>query len=259
MSSLAQASLSLRKEVRLKVVIREFLMNRLLKKVTQFTVSFALMGLSYQTIAQTEIDLENEDNRIAYALGVNIGQNLASQGMLDNVDLKTFFAGMLDAVTGEPKLSDEEMFAAIQTFQQRVEEEAQAAVSGNLAESSEFLSINSTKEGVVTLESGLQYLVLESGEDDAASPTAEDAVLAHYHGTLSDGTVFDSSVDRGEPAQFGLNQVISGWTEALQLMKIGDKWRLFLPPNLAYGEASPTPAIPPNSALIFDVELLEIR
>jgi len=106
---------------------------------------------------------------------------------------------------------------------------------------------------------GLQYLILESGDASGASPTADNSVLAHYHGTLIDGTVFDSSVDRGEPAQFGLSQVISGWTEALQLMKVGDKWRLFLPSNLAYGEQSPTPAIPPNSALIFDVELLEIR
>ncbi|MBT3858671.1 MAG: FKBP-type peptidyl-prolyl cis-trans isomerase, partial [Gammaproteobacteria bacterium] len=97
------------------------------------------------------------------------------------------------------------------------------------------------------------------GDASGASPTADNSVLAHYHGTLIDGTVFDSSVDRGEPAQFGLSQVISGWTEALQLMKVGDKWRLFLPSNLAYGEQSPTPAIPPNSALIFDVELLEIR
>ena len=118
---------------------------------------------------------------------------------------------------------------------------------------------NADKEGVVSLESGLQYLILTSCPADGPSPEVNEAVLAHYHGTLTDGTVFDSSVDRGEPAQFGLSQVIAGWTEALQLMKVGDKWRLFIPPAMAYGTSSPTPAIPPNSALIFDVELLEIR
>ena len=99
---------------------------------------------------------------------------------------------------------------------------------------------------------------MESGPD-GPTPTTSDSVLAHYHGTLTDGSVFDSSVDRGEPATFGVSQVISGWTEALQLMSVGDKWRLYIHPDMAYGEASPTPAIPPNSALIFEVELLEIR
>ena len=98
-----------------------------------------------------------------------------------------------------------------------------------------------------------------SGPADGASPTASNSVLAHYHGTLPNGSVFDSSVDRGEPATFGVSQVISGWTEAVQLMKVGDKWRLYIPPDMAYGEASPTPAIPPNSALVFEVELLEVR
>jgi len=151
------------------------------------------------------------------------------------------------------------MFAALQIFQERLASQAQAALEQSRAASASFLQENSAKDGVVTLASGLQYLILESGDASGASPTADNSVLAHYHGTLIDGTVFDSSVDRGEPAQFGLSQVISGWTEALQLMKVGDKWRLFLPSNLAYGEQSPTPAIPPNSALIFDVELLEIR
>ena len=108
------------------------------------------------------------------------------------------------------------------------------------------------------LESGLQYEVLASG-GGGESPTTTNTVLAHYHGTLSDGSVFDSSVERGDPASFGVSQVIAGWTEALQLMTVGDKWRLYIHPDMAYGEASPTPAIPPNSALIFEVELLEIN
>ena len=135
---------------------------------------------------------------------------------------------------------------------------ASAALNENLAASEAYLAENGQRNGVVTLESGLQYEIMESGPD-GPSPTTSDSVLAHYHGTLTDGSVFDSSVDRGQPATFGVSQVIAGWTEALQLMKVGDKWRLYIHPAMAYGEASPTPAIPPNSALIFEVELLEIR
>ena len=215
--------------------------------------------LSAQLFAQDDTGLESEDAQIAYSLGVNIGQNLQSQGLLDNVELDTFMVGMLDAIGGEVKMDEEDMFAAIQLFQQRMAQEQQAALAESTAASVEFLANNSGQEGVVTLESGLQYMVLESGPAGSASPSATDSVLAHYHGTLIDGTVFDSSVDRGEPAQFGLSQVISGWTEGLQLMSVGDKWRLFIPAAMAYGEASPTPDIPPNSALIFDVEILEIR
>jgi FKBP-type peptidyl-prolyl cis-trans isomerase len=173
--------------------------------------------------------------------------------------MNSFVAGMRDAAGGTIQLSNEELFAAIQLFQERMTAAAQAEMEANLASTQAFLESNGAREGVVSTASGLQYEVISSGPADGESPTANDAVLAHYHGTLIDGTVFDSSVDRGEPAEFGLNQVISGWTEALQLMNVGDKWRLFLPPNLAYGEQSPTPAIPPNSALIFEVELLEIR
>ena len=143
-------------------------------------------------------------------------------------------------------------------MQRQAEEEA-AALAGNLAESEAFLTENSQNSGVTVLESGLQYEIIQSGPADGESPTSSNSVLAHYHGTLPDGSVFDSSVDRGEPATFGVSQVIAGWTEALQLMKVGDKWRLFIPPDMAYGEASPTPAIPPNSALVFEVELLEVR
>jgi FKBP-type peptidyl-prolyl cis-trans isomerase FklB len=166
---------------------------------------------------------------------------------------------MLDAIGGEVRMDEEDMFAAIQLFQQRMAQQQQAALTESTAASVEFLANNASQEGVVTLESGLQYMILESGPDGGASPAVTDSVLAHYHGTLIDGTVFDSSVDRGEPAQFGLSQVISGWTEGLQLMSVGDKWRLFIPAAMAYGEASPTPAIPPNSALIFDVEIIEIQ
>ena len=221
------------------------------------TIIAALM--SAQLFAQSDINLESEDAQIAYSIGANIGQNLQSQGVLEGVEIDTFVVGMLDAIGGDIKMSDEEIFAAIQLFQQRLAEQQQAAMAESTAASVDFLANNSQKEGVVTLDSGLQYMILESGPEGSASPTAADSVLAHYHGTLIDGTVFDSSVDRGEPAEFGLSQVISGWTEGLQLMSAGDKWRLFIPAAMAYGESSPSPAIPPNSALIFDVELLEIR
>jgi FKBP-type peptidyl-prolyl cis-trans isomerase FklB len=223
-----------------------------------FGLSLAAL-LSAGTMAQGDVNLESEDNKIAYSIGVNIGQSVLAQGILEGIDSELFAAGLLDAIADTVKLDDAQMIAAIQAFQQRMMNEAQMALNGNLEASETFLAQNSTKDGVVTLASGLQYLVLGTGDPGAASPTLQDSVLAHYHGTLTDGSVFDSSVDRGEPATFGLSQVISGWTEALQLMKVGDKWRLFIPPSLAYGEASPSPAIPPNSALIFDVELLEIR
>jgi FKBP-type peptidyl-prolyl cis-trans isomerase FklB len=215
--------------------------------------------LSTAAFAQGDISLDSEEDKIAYSIGVNIGQSIAAQGILEGINTETFVSGLLDAVAGDLKMSDEDMFAAIQLFQQQELAAQQAALTENLDDSAEFLAANASKAGVVALDSGLQYQILESGTAGAASPSTSDSVLAHYHGTLTDGTVFDSSVDRGEPATFGLSQVIAGWTEALQLMTVGDKWRLFIPPGLAYGEASPTPAIPPNSALIFDVELLEIR
>tara|TARA_B110000444_G_scaffold47238_1_gene43073 strand:+ start:311 stop:1012 length:702 start_codon:yes stop_codon:yes gene_type:complete len=227
------------------------------KSLALVTIFTAL--LSAQIFAQGDADLTSEDAKIAYSIGVNIGQNVQSQGILEGLVLDTFMVGMLDAINEDVKMSDEDMFASIQLFQQRMAEQQQAALIESTAASEEFLANNSLQPDVVTLDSGLQYMVLESGPAGSASPSASDSVLAHYHGTLIDGTVFDSSVDRGEPAQFGLSQVISGWTEGLQLMSVGDKWRLFIPAAMAYGEASPTPAIPPNSALIFDVEIIEIR
>lgn len=229
------------------------------QSVRKVLLTCAFLPFLTEVNAQSAPDLTTEDNQIAYAIGVNIGQNIASQGLLEGIDMNTFIAGMLDAVSGEVKMNDEQLIAAIQLFQQRMEAAQTAALTINLAASEAFLAANGQKEGVVTLASGLQYEILASGPADGAMPGLDASVLAHYHGTLSDGSVFDSSVDRGEPAEFGLSQVISGWTEALQLMRVGDKWRLFIPPALAYGEASPTPAIPPNSALIFEVELLEIR
>ena len=227
-------------------------------KILSLTSSILMVSYFGQP-AFAQLDLENEDNRIAYSIGANIGQNLLAQQVVEGLDIDAFLAGMGDAIAGDTQLDQEAMMQAIQTFMQRQAEEEAAALAGNLAESEAYLAENAQNPGVTVLDSGLQYEVIESGPDGGESPTSSNSVLAHYHGTLPDGTVFDSSVDRGEPATFGVSQVIAGWTEALQLMKVGDKWRLFIPPDMAYGEASPTPAIPPNSALVFEVELLEVR
>tara|TARA_Y100000814_G_scaffold282127_1_gene246889 strand:- start:59 stop:754 length:696 start_codon:yes stop_codon:yes gene_type:complete len=227
-------------------------------KILSLTSSILMVSYFGQP-SFAQLDLENEDNRIAYSIGANIGQNLLAQQVVEGLDIDAFLAGMKDAIAGDTQLDQEAMMQAIQTFMQRQAEEEAAALAGNLAESEAYLAENAQNPRVTVLDSGLQYEVIESGPDGGESPTSSNSVLAHYHGTLPDGTVFDSSVDRGEPATFGVSQVIAGWTEALQLMKVGDKWRLFIPPDMAYGEASPTPAIPPNSALVFEVELLEVR
>ena len=223
----------------------------------KFLFLITAVGTSLSALAQSDIDLEDEDNRAGYAIGVNIGTNLMQQGITADVQVDAFMAGLSDALSDNVQMDEAAIMAEIQSFVQQQQDAAESALADNLASSEAFLAENAQQNGVVTLASGLQYRVLNSG--DGESPTTTDSVLAHYHGTLIDGTVFDSSVNRGEPATFGVSQVIAGWTEALQLMKVGAKWRLFIPPGLAYGEASPTPAIPPNSALIFDVELLEIR
>lgn len=235
-------------------------------RISPATLSLCLMTGVWlpAALAQDAPNLDSEDARIAYAIGMNVGMNLVSQGLLDDLDSEIFLAGVTDSFGGDFSMSMDEMLAALEIFQQRQQElmerqaaEAERDATENLAAGQEFLRQNGGRDEVVTLDSGLQYEVLEAGPG-GASPTASDGVVAHYHGTLTDGTVFDSSVDRGEPAQFMLSQVISGWTEALQLMSVGDHWRLFIPADMAYGESSPTPAIPPNSVLIFDVELLEI-
>ena len=231
----------------------------IVKHLARISLSASLMVLAPVSLAQSDLDLENEDVRISYSIGVNIGQSLVAQGLLEGVDIDSFVAGIRDVVSDDIGLTQEQMVAAIQTFQERITAQAEEQITASRVASEEFLRQNAEQDGVVTLDTGLQYLVLTEGPSGGASPGESDSVLAHYHGTLPDGSVFDSSVDRGEPAQFGVSQVIAGWTEALQLMKVGDKWRLFIPAELAYGDNSPSPAIPPGSALIFDVELLEVR
>lgn len=218
-------------------------------------VSLAVLGGSVQA---QDLDLTDERTQISYSIGVNIGQGLVMQGLAADIEMDAFIAGFNDIVTGEPQLSEEQMMQALTSFQQQLMDRAEAEQEAMRAESSAFLVDNAQVEGVATTDSGLQYMVLESGDSSGTSPQATDSVLAHYEGRFITGEVFDSSIERGEPAEFVLNQVIPGWTEALQLMTPGDKWRLFIPSDLAYGPGGSGP-IPPHATLIFDVELLEVN
>ena len=209
-----------------------------------------------------DVKLDNDLSKASYSIGVKTGEQM--KGRMDDLDFEAFVAGMRAGAQGEEgslKLTEEEMEAAIVAYQQQkfeqMEAEMKKAQEENLAKGDAFRKENGAKEGVTTLEDGIQYEVLASGE--GAQPTLDDTVVAHYHGTLIDGTVFDSSVDRGEPATFPLGRVIQGWQEALPLMHVGDKWRIVIPPELAYGENGVGDAIGPNETLVFEVELLEVK
>ena len=208
--------------------------------------------------AQDKPDLTNPKQKASYAIGLNIGTTLKRQEL--DVDTKALTAGITDGFAGKPALTEDEQKAVLMDLQKsvmaRAEEKQNAAAETNLKAGEAFLAANAKKEGVKTTASGLQYKVINSGT--GLSPKLTDVVKVHYHGTLIDGTVFDSSVQRNTPATFPVNGVIPGWTEALQLMKVGDKWQLVIPAKLAYGEQGPGP-IGPNSVLIFEVELLGIE
>jgi FKBP-type peptidyl-prolyl cis-trans isomerase len=211
------------------------------------------------TTVEAPLVLDSTDKRLSYGIAFGLGGQLAADGVPLNVE--AFTAGLSDAVAGnDPLMTQEEIAAEMQTYQQeqaeRMQTEMAEAAGKNGTEGSVFLTENGTKEGVVTLESGLQYKVLEAG--DGATPTSADTVEVHYSGTLIDGTEFDSSYKRGETVKFGVTQVIGGWTEALQLMKVGAKWQLFIPADLAYGPAGAGGIIGPNATLLFDVELVAI-
>lgn len=192
-------------------------------------------------------------DKVSYALGMSIGHQLQQMNATD-LNIDDFAQAITDVFNGDAKLSDAEAQAAVQDFfSRKAEEQAKAAK----AEGENFLAENAKNEGVKTLPSGLQYKVLREG--DGRKPSATDKVECHYEGTLINGEVFDSSYRRGETATFGLNQVIKGWTEGLQLMQEGAKYRFFIPYNLAYGEHGAGQSIPPYAALIFDVELIKVK
>ncbi|EFC74209.1 FKBP-type peptidyl-prolyl cis-trans isomerase [Prevotella melaninogenica] len=200
-------------------------------------------------------------DKLSYALGIGIGSQLAGMGAKE-LNIDDFAQAIKDVISGsELKVDNAEAQTLVQNFfqEQEAKQQAAAAEAGKVAKAAgeAFLAENGKKDGVVTLPSGLQYQVLKEG--NGKKPSATDQVVCHYEGTLIDGTVFDSSYQRNQPATFGLNQVIAGWTEGVQLMQEGAKYRFFIPYNLAYGERGAGAQIPPFAALIFDVELIEVK
>lgn len=192
--------------------------------------------------------------KVSYALGMSIANNLLASGV-NNLNVEEFAKALTASLSGEqPAMSVAEAQQVLNDFFTKLQEEQTAALK---ADGEAFLAQNAKNEGVVTLPSGLQYKVLKSG--NGATPKASDSVECHYEGRLISGTVFDSSYQRGETATFGVTQVIAGWVEALQLMKEGDKWQLYIPYNLAYGERGAGAQIPPFATLIFDVELIKVK
>ena len=210
--------------------------------------------------SQSPLVLKTDKAKVSYALGMNLGANLKR----DSVDIDTaiFVRALKDTVAGgRTLLTDSEARAALTQLQTEVRgkqmEKMKLAGEANKKEGDSFLAANKTKEGIVTLPSGLEYKILTQGT--GPKPAATDTVVCNYRGTLINGTEFDSSYKRGQPATFPVSGVIKGWTEALQLMPVGSKWQLFLPAELAYGGRGPSPEIGPNSTLVFEVELLSIQ
>ena len=223
------------------------------------TAALAACGSSEPEPApEPELDLSSVESKVSYSLAFNQAQQFSDQGVDLVVD--AYIAGATDGVEGlASKVSEEEMLAAFQTFQERLQAEATAELESAgaeaLVQAEAFLAENALKEGIQVTETGLQYRVITEGGGD--KPTLSDTVQVHYHGTLTDGTVFDSSVERGVPVEFGVTQVIPGWTEALQLMSEGSTYELFIHPDLGYGPRGAGGLIGPNAVLIFEVELLD--
>lgn len=216
----------------------------------------ALMSAAPLALAAPESDQE----RLGYSLGVTLGQSI--QQDVSDLDIDAFTQAIRDVYSGdELALSDQEMSETLSQFQQQAQQERAAEkekrAEANQAEGKAYLEENAEKDGVTVTDSGMQYRELESGDGDSTSPSAEDTVKVNYEGKLIDGTVFDSSYERGEPVSFRVGQVIEGWQEALQLMSVGDKWEIVIPSELAYGAQGQGP-IGPHETLIFEVELLDV-
>lgn len=204
----------------------------------------------------SKIKLDSEEAKLGYTFGAQIATDMKRQNLNEDVDVEAMMAAFKDVFAGhDPRLSIEEMQAAQTAYQQKQQAKFQAQLDKNKADSDAYIAKNAKVEGVKTTDSGLQYEVLTEGK--GKQPTATDSIKVHYTGTLIDGTKFDSSYDRGEPATFGVSGVIPGFGEGLQLMKEGGKYRFTIPSGLAYGEQGP-PSIGPNQALIFEVQLIEV-
>jgi FKBP-type peptidyl-prolyl cis-trans isomerase FklB len=238
-----------------------------MKKISILFFSFLMVALSAcgkATSGSTKTykaeDLNSQKKKVSYAIGLDIGKNFKTRAM--DIDLDILFQGLRDAQgSGQPLLSNEEIQKTMTQFQQdmmKVEQEKRMGqATANKAKEDAFLKKNAMEPGIKVTTSGLQYRVISNGSGPL--PKVNDTVKVHYRGTLLDGSEFDSSYKRNQPAVFPLNGVIKGWTEALQMMKVGSKWQIFLPSNLAYGEQGAGQVIGPNSTLIFDVELLSIE
>ncbi|MCU7835913.1 MAG: FKBP-type peptidyl-prolyl cis-trans isomerase [gamma proteobacterium symbiont of Taylorina sp.] len=208
-------------------------------------------------MSNTEYSIETDADKVSYGIGLQLGQQVKGQSFPD-FSLEALIVGISDIFNEKPlRFPEDEMQTAFSAINQQVQAAASEAAAVNKESGQLFLDENAKKEGVITTESGLQYEVITEGS--GSKPAQTDMVVTHYHGTLTDGSVFDSSVDREEPAQFPVNGVIQGWIEALQLMSVGSKWRLTIPSHLAYGDQGSAPMIGPGATLIFEIELLEIK
>jgi FKBP-type peptidyl-prolyl cis-trans isomerase FklB len=229
-----------------------------MKYFAVFSLSLTLLACQGNT--QEKAELKTQQDSVSYCIGLDIGKNLKQQSI--DVNPEALARGLKDRISGDTLLlTNDQVQATLVAFQTRMrakqEEKMKAAGEKGKKDGEAFLAENKKDKDVVTLPSGLQYKILTKGS--GKKPTEKQTVRVHYRGTLIDGNEFDSSYKRGEPAVFPVNGVIKGWTEALQLMPVGSKWKLFVPSELAYGEAGAGPTIPPNSTLIFEVELLSIQ
>ena len=220
-----------------------------------FIVIIAVVAMALPLAAEEKSDLKDQKDKASYAIGLNIGMNFNRQKIVINPD--ALVSGIKDGMAGKPKMTEAEVRDTMGAFEKDMESQQKAAGAKNLADGEKFLAENKKKDGVKTTASGLQYKMLKDGT--GAQPKEADTVTVNYRGTLIDGTEFDSSYKRGEPASFPLNAVIKGWTEGLQLMKVGSKYQFFIPSKLAYGERGAGADIGPNSTLIFDVELMNTK
>jgi len=222
----------------------------------QLIVIFSASLLALPLFGQEKsTQLKDQKDKVSYSIGLQIGFNLSRQKV--DISPEMLASGIKDALAGKPQLNPDQIKEVMSAFEKDMEQKQKQAGDKNKAEGTKFLEENKKKEGVKTTASGLQYKVLKDG--NGAQPKTTDTVTVNYRGTLINGTEFDSSYKRGQPATFPVNGVIKGWTEALQLMKVGSKYQLFIPSDLAYGERSVSPDLASNSTLIFEVELLDAK